>query len=251
LREYAKKCTLDSDGDGKVDVYGFGMDLGLKEFPAQALFCASSGSTLKVGEDGSITPNVNTMEFKNYLQLLADMKSCYEPDFATLDHHKVGTLFAQQKVAMAIAGTWIWDMNKNMATDTFYGQALVPKMDENSPDGSYSGGFAICVNKNTKNPAEAVKFAQLLCAPENNARLMSDIPASNGGLAASSIAKDAKYATFMKQIAYGRQAQPKTLFYAQIDTATYDEIVKVIYGKDTVDQAIKNLEESINTIVKK
>ncbi|MFC5532604.1 ABC transporter substrate-binding protein [Cohnella yongneupensis] len=232
----------------KTDAAGYGMDLGLKEFPAQSLFTASDSNIISVDAAGAITPTVNTEAFKGYLQTLADMKPAYESDYATLDHLKVGTLFAQQKVAMVIAGTWVTDQNPDIKGAAWIGQSLVPKMNESAPDGSFGGGFGIGVSANSKHPEQAIKLAQLLTSVDFNARTMSDVPANNASLAVSKFATDPAYKIFMDQIKFARQSQPKTLFYKEIDAAVYDTVTKVIVGGQKVDEAVADLEGKIKEI---
>jgi multiple sugar transport system substrate-binding protein len=244
LKQYALQITKATNGD----VYGFGMDLGLQEFPAQSLFTASDSSIINVGGDGAVTPNVNTPQFKDYLKLLTDMKPAYESDYATLDHHKVGTLFAQKKVAMVIAGTWVTDQNADLKGATFYGQSLVPKHDANAPNGSFGGGFGIGISANSKHPKEALKLAQLLTSVDFNSRTMSDVPANNASLAVSKFATDPAYKVFMDQIKFARQSQPKTLFYKEIDSAVYNTVSKVILGGQSIDEGVAALEGEITKI---
>jgi multiple sugar transport system substrate-binding protein len=242
LKDYALKITE------KTDAAGFGMDLGLKEFPAQSLFTASSGSIIQVDDSGTITPNVNTAEFKDYLQLLKDMEPAYEADFATLDHLKVATLFAQQKVGMVLAGTWVTDQNADMKTAGFYGQSLVPKYNAGAPDGSFGGGFGIGISAKSKHPEQAIKLAQMLTSVDFNARTMSDVPANNASLAVSKFATDPAYKIFMDQIKFARQSQPKTLFYKEIDSAVYDAVAKVLIGNESAETEISKLEAKIKEI---
>lgn len=241
MKEYALQITE------KTGKYGYGMDLGLKQFPMESAFCASNGTTIKVAEDGTITPNVNTPEFKAYLQLLVDMKPSFEPDYANLNHHDVEKQFTEEQFGMIIGNTLL---ATDIYSKDFYAHALVPKMDESAPNGSFGGGFGIAVSNKTKAPEQAVKFAQMLCSPEFNARLISDIPASNKGVAESTFASDENLSVFMEQIQYARQAQPKTLYFADIDAATYDAVVEVVVGGKSIDSVVADLEKKIIDIVK-
>lgn len=245
LKDAALKIEQATNGE----VAGYGMDLGLKEFPAQSLFTASDSNVINVDGAGAITPNVNTEAFKGYLQTLADMKPAYESDYATLDHLKVGTLFAQQKVGMVIAGTWVTDQNPDVKGAAWIGQSLVPKMNESAPDGSFGGGFGIGVAASSKHPEQAIKLAQLLTSVDFNARTMSDVPANNASLAVSKFATDPAYKIFMDQIKFARQSQPKTLFYKEIDSAIYDAVTKVVVGGEAVDKGVADLEGKIKEIV--
>jgi len=243
LKEYAKKCTIKMD---EGNVYGYGMDLALQEFPAQSLFCATDASII---DPETLKGNTNTPEFKGYLELLRDMKPYYELDFNAIDHQKASTLFAQKKVAMIIAGFWPWGINEGLKDETFYSLAFVPKMNSSAPDGSFGGGFAICVSSKTKSPDAAVKLAQLITSPEFNARLMSDIPATEDGMKKSKFAEDPKYDMFLKQIKYARQGQSiKTEYYAEIDMAVWETVSAVINGELSVEQGAAKLEEKINQI---
>jgi maltose-binding protein MalE len=129
------------------------------------------------------------------------------------------------------------------------GQALVPKMNASSQNGSFGGGFGIAVSSKTKAPAQAVKFAQLLTNAKYNARLISDIPASQAGLAASDFASDPNYKVYLEQIQYARQAQPKTLYYAEIDMACYDTVVEVVVGGQNINTAVQRLTDRITRII--
>lgn len=240
LSEYANTITE------KTGVYGFGMDLGLKELPTAAAYCASDSSIITVGNDGSITPNVDTPEFRDYLQLLVDMKPAYEPDYAVLNHHDVSLLYVEEQVAMIIGNTLA---STDIYEKDFWRQALVPKYSAESDNGSFGGGFGICVSNRTEHPEQATKFAQILCSAAYNAGLVSDVPASDGGLAQSEFVNDPNMAVYLEQIEFARQAQPKTLYYAEIEAAAYDTVVEVVVGDKPIDTAITELEAKILDIV--
>lgn len=231
----------------KTDFYGFGMDLGLKEFPTQALYCASEGSIINVANNGTITPNVDTPEFRGYLNTLVSMKDTYEPDYSVLTQHDVAALYAEGQIGMIIGNTL--DETDILSKD-WYAQALIPSFD-GSTNGSYGGGFGISVSNTTKDPDKATRFAQILCSADYCATAISDIPASNSGIAKSERASKAEYATYMDQIQYGRQSQPKTLYYSEIDTAVNEVVSKVLIDGMSVDDAVKELTSSIEAIVSK
>jgi multiple sugar transport system substrate-binding protein len=240
LASYAKQIR------DKTDKYGFGMDLGLQEFPTQALYCASKGNIIEVAADGAITPTVDTDEFKGYLNTLLSMKDTFEADYTVLDHHDVAKLFTEGQMGIIIGNTLA---DTDIYDKDWYGQALVPSIDGSS-NGSFGGGFGISVSSNTEFPEQAVKFAQILCSPEFCSKLISAVPASEEGIAQSEMASDSKYDVYFDQIQYARQSQPKTLFYAEIDKAVYDAVSEVLVGGKSVDDAVKDLGTAISDIVK-
>ena len=240
LISYAKTI---SDNTG---THGFGMDLGLMEFPSQALFNASTGEIINVANDGTITPNVDTAEFRGYLQTLLDLKPTFQPDFAIMNHHDVAVQFVEGQFGIIIGNT-LTETDAN--TKPHLVQALIPRMDAGAPNGSFGGGFGISVSATTAAPAQAVKFAEILTDALLNARLHSDIPASEAGLAQSALAADPYFEVYLQQIQFARQAQPKTLYYAEIDAAVHETVVEVLVGDKSIDQAVADLTSRINTII--
>lgn len=232
----------------KTGKYGFGMDMGLKELPTASLFCASGSQLVEVDSDGKITPNVDTDEFRKYIQTLIDMKGTYEPDYATLDHHDVSTQFVEGQFGMIISSSL---SDTDVYETEWWGQALVPTMTAETEKGSFGGGFGICVSSETEAPEAAVKFAQKLCDPEINAKLMSDIPASEEGMNNSDYVKNPDYSVITEQIQYTKQSMPKTLYYSEIEAAAYDAVTSIVIGGADMDETIKGLEDKINEIVSK
>jgi multiple sugar transport system substrate-binding protein len=231
----------------KTGKYGFGVDFGNKEFPVQAAFNASNGQVIKVDNAGNITPNVDTPEFRAYLQMLLDLKPTFEPDYANLNHHDVARLFAEGQIGMIIGNTLV---ETNVYEKNFYAQSLVPRMNASAPNGSYGGGFGIAVSSRTRYPEQAVKFAQLLCSVKYNAPAISDLPAFAAGLAVSEFAADPRNKVYMDQIQYARQFQPKTLYFTEIQAACYDMVIEVVIGGETIDNAVRRLTDQINRIAK-
>jgi len=226
--------------------HGFGLDLGLGEFPAQALFNASTGSVLDIAADGTITPVVDTQEFRAYLQTLLDLQPTFQPDFAVTNHHDVARLFAAGQFGMIIGNTLV---ETDVYDHDFWGQGFVPRMNASAPHGSFGGGFGIAVSANTAAPEAAVRFAQILTSAEFNSRLISDLPASEAGVAASAFAADPNMAVYLEVLPHARQAQPKTLFYAEIEAAIHEIVAAVLIGGMDIDTAVETLADRINAIV--
>lgn len=240
LVEFANQIT---DNTG---VNGFGMDLGLTEFPAQALFNASTGTVLNVAGDGTITPNVDTPEFREYLQVLLDLQPTFQADFAVTNHHDVARLFAAGQFGMIIGNTLV---ETDIYDHDFWGQGFVPRMNEAAPNGSFGGGFGIAVSANTAAPEAAVRFAQILTSAELNSGLISDFPASEAGIAVSDFAADPNFAVYLEVLPHARQAQPKTLFYAEIEAAIHEIVASVLIGGMDIDTAVEELGSRITNIV--
>jgi multiple sugar transport system substrate-binding protein len=252
LVEYAKKLTMDTNGDGKNDVYGFGLAPGYKEFVSQALYLASTGGAItKMDASGNEVPNVNTPEFRAYLQLLLDLKPYSEPDFATIDDQAAGTLYSQQKLAMICNGPWIFDQNKDMDGASWIGQGMIPKMTADGPDGSFGGGFAIAVNKNTKYPDVAVQLLKLIFTPDLNSHLMTNASVSKTCLDASDWAKNPLHDVEKLQFPSTRMATLFNLHSNEVGSAEQDLALQVLLGKISIDDAIPAFEKTLTDILVK
>lgn len=230
----------------KTGKYGFGMDMGLKELPTASLYCASGSELIHVAADGTITPNVDTDEFRSYVQTLIDMKGAYEPDYTTLDHHDVAAQFVEGQFGMIIGNSL---SDTGIYEKDFWGQSLIPTMTADTEKGSFGGGFGICVSSETKAPEAAVKFAQKLCDSKFNAKLVSDIPASQAGMDNSEFSKNPDYAVITDQIQYAKQSMPKTLYYSEIEAAAYDAVTSIVIGGADIEETIADLEDKITKIV--
>ncbi len=239
LAQYANQIAENTD------YYGFGMDLGLTEMPTQSMYCASNSFLLTVAEDGTITPNVNTDEFRAYLQTLVDMKDSYEPDYAVLTHQDVAQLYVEGQIGIIIGNAL--DETDILEKD-WYGMALVPSYDGQA-NGSYGGGFGIAVSSECEYPEMAVKFAQILCQPEICAVGQTTLAPTEAGMQLSDMYSNPAYEVYIEQIQSARQAQPKTLFYTEIDTAVNEVVAKVLVDGMSIDDAVTEMENTIIDIV--
>ena len=243
LAEYAEKCSqVTIDGQ---QVYGFGMDLGLKELPAQSLLAASDGNIL----DADMKPAVNTDTFKHFLQTLVDMEGTYQRDYVSMSHEDVATLFGQKKIAMIIAGGWVWSLNEGLSGEDWYGMAPTPKMDENAPDGSWGGGWAIAVSSKSEHLEEAKKFAAALYDDELAYMLNTDVPPFTPGDSKCELFNNPRATVFAEEMANGRKLMPPCTHTTEISTVVWEEAAKAITGECTVDEAVAAMETRINEVL--
>lgn len=87
-----------------------------------------------------------------------EMKGSFEEDYANLNHHEVAALFAEGEIGMIIGNTLI---ETDIYEKDFGIQAPVPVMDEDSPQGSFGGGFGIAVNSETR-------YQEIWCMPHSH-----------------------------------------------------------------------------------
>jgi multiple sugar transport system substrate-binding protein len=247
----AKKLTMDTDGDGKVDSYGNSYSLPIPEFVMPALFLASGSDIIKIDASGKITPNVETPEFRDYLKLMLDLKSCSPPDFATLDGGGEDQLFVNGKLGMRINGSWMLDQNPQAKAASWLGQALIPARLLGGAGGSYGAGFGLAIPANEKNPELALALLKKIMTPKFHSALITNPPPKNENLAASEWAKDPIHSVEKLQFATTRAAMPNNLYLGKIQVAENEVVTKVLLGAGSIDQAVKELEQAIRKIVTK
>ena len=89
-----------------------------------------------------------------------------------------------------------------------------------------------------------------MCSEKYNAKLMSDIPPTSTGVGQTKFGTNPKYEVWAEQIKYARQAQAvKTVFYSEIDLASWEMVSRVINGDISPEDAAKELDQAINDIV--
>ena len=160
-----KALTIDTNGDGKVDQYGFGLMAGRGPQAAGTfmnLYYAHGGT---VGFfDKEMKPQFNTPAGVKALTLMAkDLKAIAPPDSNTWDSAEMESGFAQGKVAMGL----IWPGGANAAVDPTkskvskdVGFALSPN------NSSFLGGWAMGISRYSKNPEATYLFISWLTHPD-------------------------------------------------------------------------------------
>ncbi len=164
LREFSKKLTLDRNGDGKVDQYGFGV---IPELARQAFMIKAFGGRL-------VDPNgYAAFATEQGLQGLQGLLDQYRQDRSSAQKTDVGThsgseMFAQEKVAMVIEGNWAIPY----LTETFpaleFGTAEVPTV--NDQPGTMAFSVAYVMNQQAKHKAAAWQLIAYLTGKEGMKR---------------------------------------------------------------------------------
>jgi len=155
LLEVAKKLTKDTDGDGKIDVYGFAYN-----FPGRwKLLPPAFGANWAPAPDKVV---VDTPEFAEAIQFLADLALVHHvmPGVTELAEMSAPDWFANQKAAMFICGRW---MTMKFKTLPFkWDIAPVPYYRKMY---TWVDLVAYCVAKDSKNPDAAWKLVNFLTGP--------------------------------------------------------------------------------------
>jgi len=214
LRAAAKKLTLDTNGDGKTDQYGFSFDMWDMEPGYSEAIWSYGGDMINADHTQTL---IGSPEARQAWQLLYDMTFVDKsvPDSNTSGQYG-GDTFLAGVSAMTPMGHWSVPgyADANLQFDV----APMPK----GPAGRYtsvnSAGFVIA--KGTKHPAEAFSFLKFVLSNAGQTRL------AELGFACPVLQSIAQSSTFLQQkITINQQAFLDALQYARIKPVFkgYDE----------------------------
>lgn len=160
LREYSQKLTIDKNGDGKIEQYGFGV---VPELARQYFMIKAEGGEI-IDADGKAT--FASQESLKGLQLIIDQ---YRNDKSAAQPSDVGTtsgseIFGQGKAAMVIEGPWLISYLKQTFPNVEYATAEVPTVAGKKGTMVYT--VAYVMNKQSKHKPEAWQLISYLTGKE-------------------------------------------------------------------------------------
>lgn len=160
LRNYAKKLTLDTNKDNRIDQYGFGET---PELARQAYKIKAFGGNIIDGSDRADFANSSSLQG---LQLVVEQ---YQKDRSSAQKSDVGTnsgseMFGQGKAAMVIEGNWAIPYLKETFPKLDFATAEIPKVNETS--GTMVFTVAYVMNKQSKYKREAWELISYLTGKE-------------------------------------------------------------------------------------
>ncbi len=122
MEEFSRKLTKDTDGDGKIDQYGFVVEPSIDKL--MPFVYQNMGSFQD--KDGNLT--INTPEFKGALEFYYGL---YEKNIATMPSqvsmNNTEEVFGRKRAAMLISGGWFLPQLKDQFKDVRYKIAYLPK----------------------------------------------------------------------------------------------------------------------------
>lgn len=163
IAEIAPDLTMDSDGDGATDSWGFTWEQTNRIYQLQPLAEGLGGDA--IGEDGlSVDGVINSQAWIDGFSYYSDM---FNVHMAAPQDDSVGAsdLFASGKMAMYIAGPWNINRLIREDVDFNWGVSRHPYFEEGeivTPTGSWHIG----INKNTENQEAAARLVHWISTGE-------------------------------------------------------------------------------------
>ncbi|MBW4663407.1 MAG: ABC transporter substrate-binding protein [Chroococcus sp. CMT-3BRIN-NPC107] len=250
LRQVARKLTIDTNGDRRIDQHGIFLPLGKGEFAVFLWlpFMWSGGGELVANDNQTpaiVNPGaISSMEL--WHSLIADgsaLLSLPERGFET-DNFLAG------KVAMQITGPWT--LGQLQATGVDFDVFPIPT--KLKPATAIGGENLFVFKSNPKQEAAALKFAQFVLGEEfqtqwaiNTGYLPINIKARLSAQYQTFVAQHPAVKVFLDQAKYGR-SRPIFPRYSRLSESLGRALESVLLGKSTPESALKTAQDRLDLI---
>ncbi len=254
--EYAKKLTRDTDGDGKVDQWGFGT-VGAK----------SPGFPLRFGPwlwsfgADYLTPDMkrsalNTPEAREAFSFFVELYTKHKvvpPGLTAMNPQEVRTQFAQKKVAMILGSGWtppiVNKINPDLNAFEVLKAAPAP-MKRKQATAIWLSSWVI--SPNTKHPNEAWELSKFITSKEIELKWFMDNRVTSSRKDVSGVAPEIlndKFASVLaSQLPYGK-VEPQIKQWPEIMDTFTTSLQEAIVGMKTPELALGEAHERISAIL--
>ena len=232
--ECARALTKDTDGDGQIDQWGFGM-VGSNDSSGQSRFMSylwSNGYECAYLEDGEWKTEVGSPESIQAFQFFSDLKNKYgvvPPGAIENSFNENVNLMAMEQIGMLIAGSnsvgKIFNANPDLRGKI--GSVQMPSGVTTFTPVSMLGWS---LNPESKNKELAMEFVKFMSNKENSIRwveVTGRLPAMKDAIADSDYLADPLFDGFIAGVENMEQA-PNAPFYAEVKTElgrTYQKLL--------------------------
>ncbi|WP_373231695.1 sugar ABC transporter substrate-binding protein [Cohnella sp.] len=247
-----KQLTLDTNGDGKLDQWGTGLNV---NWTLHA-FVWSNGADFLDPTQTKVT--VDDPKFAEAVQLFADMQNVHKVTPSISESQTLDTYqrWMQGQIGFFPVGPWDLSTYQKLPFDF----DLIPyPAGSTGKTATWLGSLGIGVSKNTKAPDEAAALALYLSASEEGMQMLSDAKVQMPNLtdmaekwAADTSFKPANKAEFLEVTNdYGRP-MPATLTYnAEWYNLFFTDIQPVLDGKITAIEYVKQEQPKMQKLLDK
>jgi len=254
--DYAKKMTRDTNGDGKVDQWGFGT-VGAK----------SPGFSLRFGPflwsfgGDYLTPDMkhsalDSPEAKEAFRFFVELYTKYKvvpPGLTAMNPQEVRTQMAQKKVAMIMGSGWtppiVNKINPDLNAFEVLKCAPAPVQRKQATAIWLSSWV---MSPNTKHPAEAWELLKFITSKEIELKWFKDNRVTSSRKDVSGVAPEIlndKFASVLaSQLPYGK-VEPQIKQWPEIMDTFTTSLQEAIVGMKDPDEALAEAHTRINAIL--
>lgn len=254
--EYAKKLTRDTDGDGKVDQWGFGT-VGAKS-PGFSLrfgpfIWSFGGDYLTADMKRSALDSPEAKEAFTFFVELYTKHKVVPPGLTAMNPQEVRTQLAQKKVAMILGSGWTPPIVNKINPDLNAFQVLKAApapMKRKQATAIWLSSWVM--SPNTKNPKEAWELLKFITSKEMELKWFVDNRVTSARQDVSGVApeilKDKFASVLASQLPYGK-VEPQIKEWPEIMDTFTTSLQEAIVGMKTPEKALSEAHERINAIL--
>jgi multiple sugar transport system substrate-binding protein len=248
LYRAAQQLTRDDNGDGKPDRYGITLPVNVWE---QILFF-TWGADGRILADDLQTPAVTSPQTREaweyYVRFFRDGLVPVESGLLS----NLFQAFESGRYAMFISGPWmLTQLRQNCPSIADkWNVAMMPRFRTRD---SLAGGSNLVIFRRSRQKAAAWQFIEYLSRPEIQLqwyRITSDLPAVKLAWEDSLLSRDPKIQVFYQQLQHTRPA-PQVPEWEQIASRINRWLEVAVYGRASVDEALRGLSRDIRRIMRK
>ncbi len=249
LAEMARKLTKDTNGDGKVDQYGFLYDVNNFYFSFPVL--SGAGGYVFKSKDGDLDVNDVGLSNAGAIAGAKFIRKLVEDDLlpASTDYGAMDSLMKAGKLGMEINGPWA--LGDLRAAGINYGIANIPGL-RGGTARPFVGVYGYMINRNSKNKDLVVEFLQnYLSKPDVQVAMYKfegRAPALKEAYNALDDKPDVKAISLSAANGFPMPNVPQM---AAVWVSMADALRLITSGKETPEKALKNATDQIEKAVAK
>ena len=249
ILKVGKALTMDTDGDGKTDVYGFIAQGKAPEELSHSWLTAFYGFGGRILDENGKS-GFNTPAGKKAAQLWLDLytQGVFPPDFFAWGRDDTINAMAQGKGAMGnFVASYYGNFFSGSVNKGQIGCAITAGNGVNR-----GGGWNLVINKDTKNADVAWALVKEMTSVENQIRMA--VKWANGPIRNSTFESDEfkslwPQAEEMKVATQMQIVDPPIKQTPQIHIAVTEELTAIMMGKKSVEQGMQDLDRRVNKLL--
>ena len=243
--EYTKRLTKDTDGDGKIDQYGFGTS---GQYVSQYLpfLWQNDADFLDDKNEVATSTDPKAIEALQFYIDLVREHNVVPPGSTTIDLHEIQRMFANGQVALFIdAQDTAFAFDREPLLEGKFGVGLLPHTVRHA---SFSGADVVAISATSKNKEAAWQFMEHLLSPS----AMADYCLLSGFTPVRASVSEYEEFQHPLRAPFLEQAQLGSMFYYSTPSASaFTRIIRphvqeVMEGQKTVEQAMAEIADLIN-----
>lgn len=259
--EYAKKLTRDTDGDGKVDQWGYGL-IGKKEegmfMRLHPWFWGAGGDYLTPdGKHSALNTEKSLIGFEFYTDLVNKHK-VVPPGAVEMGCQDVRTQLAHEKVAMIVGTAWtppiIDKINPKFNAAKKLAFASIPAYRAGQKPITSCWISMRVISASTKHPEEAWKVYRYIYSDENQARWFKymKLPSAQKHIRNSTEVLRDKFSSVVAEAAeiHTVKYEPFIPEWPQIGDAMITAVQETITGRRSAKEALLAAHERVEGVVR-